>query len=75
MNYRVRYLNHNDKEVSSKRMTSAKYKRDGSVVAYDGEGKYRVETAIYTKATKPRIEKEVCIDDFYGKYKWVEERK
>ena len=75
MSYRVKYLNHNDKEVSSRRMTSARYRRDGSVVAHDGEGKYRVKTAVYTKGTKPRIEKEVCVNDFYGKFKWIKENK
>ena len=69
--YRVRYVDNNGKYRYSKPFTSCKVVSKGGVVGRDGEGKYCVETHIFTKGVKPQIQEEICTDDFYGIFKWV----
>ena len=69
--FRVRYVDNNGKYRYSKPFTSCKVVSKGGVVGRDGEGKYCVETYIFTKGVKPQIQEEVCTDDFYGIFKWV----
>ena len=71
MNYRVKYIDEDGKTKSSPRFTSVKKSKKGLIIGNLGEGEYQEGTWLFTKETKPQVQFEVCVDSFYGKFKWL----
>tara|TARA_R100000152_G_C6772005_1_gene198704 strand:- start:411 stop:644 length:234 start_codon:yes stop_codon:yes gene_type:complete len=67
--YRVRY-NDGYKYKYSKELTSFTIVK-GIVIGNVGEGEHCIETIIFPKKLKPQVQKEICVDSFYGTFKWI----